>query len=405
MSRINFSTTIKIALKSLVVNKSRSVLTMLGIIIGVSSVITLLAIGSGLKAFIGRQFEALGSNLVYVLPGKLPKKGTSSFAQETALFESRFTREDIKRIEREVREQKAVVPLIRRVGEIRYRGRKKNTIIVGTTSKYSLVRNTKAEKGRFFQPNEVEAGKRVVVLGEGIASELFEETSPLKREVTLESLRFKVIGVAEKKGQGGGLGFNIDEFVYIPLHTAEKLFEEQKYNAIIIQVTSEETIDKVKSEVKKTLSLRLDEDEFSVADQREVLLTITNILGIFSLALAGIAAISLIVGGIGIMNIMLVAVTERTREIGLRKAVGATPFDIMTQFLIESVCLSIGGGVIGVVLGIGESFFLNRFFPATVTPWSIFLAFFVSALVGIIFGVGPAAKAARLDPIEALRYE
>jgi len=397
----------RIALSALKTNKTRSLLTMLGVIIGVASVITLLAIGSGLKNFISQQFQAMGSNLVYVIPGKLTQKGDSySFSQEAAFFDFKFTAQDLTRIKREVEEAEAVVPMIRTAAQIKYRRQEKTVLVIGTTSQYSSVRNTKTVQGRFFKENEVASAKKVVVLGNEIAKELFLEDDPLHQEVTLDNFRFKVIGVAEKKGQGsGGIGFNIDELVYLPLQTAEKIFNQEKYNAIIIKAPSSQDIEKIKKETEKVLTTRLDEDEFTVADQRELLATIGNILAVFSIALGGIAAISLLVGGIGIMNIMLVSVTERTHEIGLRKAVGATPRNIMTQFLVEAVVLSVSGGVIGIFFSLIASFVLNKFFPTTVTLWSIIVAFFVSVVIGIIFGVGPAAKAAKLNPIDALRYE
>jgi len=400
---MNFSELLRVVFQALKTNKTRALLTMLGIIIGVASVVLLLAIGSGLKDFVARQFQALGSNLVYVLPGKL-EFTSPSLAQEATFFKLKFTSADVKELEKEVENQEAVVPLQRNVGTIKARSEEKEVLIIGTTSEYSEVRNTKAAEGRFFGKHEEQTGKKVVVLGAKIAQDLFPSDSPLEREVTINSLRFRVIGVAEKKGQGTGIGFNLDELVYIPLSTSQRLFDEEKYNALLIQAKKGK-IEEVKKEVEKILGERLDEDEFSVADQKELITIIGNILSVFSVALGGIAAISLLVGGIGIMNIMLISVTERTREIGLRKAVGATPRVIMLQFLLESTILSLSGGLLGLLLGEIGTFFLNHFFPATVTYWSVFLAFFVSVFVGIIFGVGPATKAARLNPIEALRYE
>lgn len=391
----------QLAWRSLAKNKNRSLLTMLGIAIGVSSVILLLAIGAGLKDFVSRQFQSLGSNLIYVLPGKL-EIGFYSYTQGASLFRSKFSADDVIKLKRKVRG--TVVPLQRNVGVIKGKGEEREVLVIGTTGEYSRVRNTKAKEGRFFRRHEQEAGKRVVVLGAKIAKDLFPSGSPLNRGVTINSLRFKVVGVAEKKGQGTGIGFNLDELVYIPLSASRRLFGEEKYNAIVIQVEKGEMA-KAKEKIEKVLEENLDEDEFTVAEQKELIAIIGNILSIFSTALGGIAAVSLLVGGIGIMNIMLVSVTERTREIGLRKAVGATPDIIMLQFLLEATALSLAGGLLGLLLGGGGVFFLKYILPARITPWSIFLAFSVSVAIGIFFGVGPATKAARLNPIDALRYE
>ena len=401
-----FLHTLKIALHAIKTNKTRSFLTSLGIIIGVSSVITLLSIGSGLKNYVAQQFSELGSNLIIAFPGEFVQQQSSySFTQEAAFFDFKFTPGDVARIKREAPTALAVVPLIRKAATVKYKSEEKTTLCVGTTSDYTLARNLTLQSGRFFTKSEDAAAKKLIVLGAKIAEDLFGSQAPVGQKIILQNSKFKVIGVAEKIGGSANVGMNFDEFVYIPLHAAEKLFDIQKYNSLLIPAPSDEAVPQIKKQVETALLKRLDEDEFSVTDQEELLKTISSILSVFSAALGGIAAISLLVGGIGIMNIMFVSVTERTREIGLRKAVGAHPRQILLQFLTESALLSCLGGLIGILISFGLANLLNRFFPAHITPWAVLLAFAVSASVGILFGVIPSYKAAKLNPIDALRYE
>lgn len=403
---MEFKQTVQISLRALKVNKLRSFLTSLGIIIGVASVVILLAIGSGLKLYITQQFEALGSNLIIVFPGEFVQQGANySLTQEAAFFDYKFTSQDVQNLKKRLTDIKGVAPMIRKAARAKYNKEEKTVLSVGTSANYIILRQTEIEKGRFFQSSEVKNAKKVVVLGHKIAQDLFGPTNPLGKQITLADYKFKVIGIAEKKGQGTGMGMNIDELIYLPVTTAQKIFDLTKYNAILIGAKNEKAIPALKKQVKRILITRLDEDDFSVVETEEILKTIQNVLGVFSAALGGIAAISLLVGGIGIMNIMFVSVTERTREIGLRKAVGAKPKDILLQFLCESVVLSIGGGIVGLILAWLATKILNRFFPAQITYWSVLLAFFVSTGVGVFFGVFPARKAAKLDPIDALRYE
>jgi len=403
---MEFRELIRISLKALITNKTRSFLTSLGIIIGVSSVVILLSIGSGLKNYISQQFEALGSNLILIMPGKFIKSGSNySFTQESAFFDFKFNNQDVKNLNRKLTSVKGVAPMIRKSAKIRYHKKEKEIMIIGTTPNYINLRQTKTINGRFLHSSEIAGSKKVVILGYKIWQDLFNQINPIDKQVTLTGYKFKVIGVVEKKGQGTSMGMNIDEFVYLPITTAEKVFDIKKYNAIIVGAQNEKDIPELKEKIKKILLKRLDKDDFSVAATEEILNMIHNILGVFSTALGGIAAISLLVGGIGIMNIMFVSVTERTREIGLRKAIGAKNKDILWQFLYESTTLSISGGIIGLILSWIAVKIINRFFPAQITYWSISLSLFVSILVGVFFGVFPARKAAKLNPIDALRYE
>jgi len=236
-----------------------------------------------------------------------------------------------------------------------------------------------------------------------VAEELFSQATAVGRKITISDQRYTVIGVLAEKGAFGNI--DMDNQVFIPATTAMRQFDLQYIQSFWVQSQSAETVPATKQEIETILGAYLKDDEFSIIDTKSILNVISQILGTLTLALAGIAAISLVVGGVGIMNIMLVSVTERTREIGLRKAIGATPKNILHQFLIEATVLSLVGGAAGILLGVGGALIINRFFTTTITGWSILLAFGVSSLIGIIFGVAPAAKAAKLDPIAALRYE
>lgn len=405
---MKISTLARSAFTSIFRNKTRSFLTTLGVVIGVLSVILLTSIGNGLTVFIERQFQNLGSNLLIVTPGEIVKSDGGGFSQQEAALSfanSKLTIGDSKNLERAGYPITMTVPLAGGNGEARTPRGKRSGMIVGTTPGYSLVRNTKAEKGRFLNESDVAGNRKVVVIGSKIADKLFAPGNPVGQFMTINRLRFEVIGVAEAKAAGSFGGPDIDSFMYVPITTSKSALGIDKIMEILVQSASKEQLDKTKNLINSTLVKRLDAKDFAVTDQSEILKTIQTILSTLTVGLAGIAAISLVVGGIGIMNIMLVAVSERTREIGLRKALGATPSNIMLQFLIESAALSTLGGLIGILLGVLGTLAIRPFFPATPAMGSILLAFAVSLATGVIFGVYPARKAAQLSPIEALRYE
>lgn len=402
-----YRTTTHTALTSILQNKTRSFLTTLGVIIGVLSVILLTSIGNGLTVYIERQFEALGSNLLIVAPGEIVSD-EGGFNQESAalsLASSKLTVQDARSLARVGSPLGAVSPVIEGTTELRSRQGKKSGFLVAADSSYSDLRNTKPERGRFFSDSDVTGGRKVVMIGSKVASKLYAGEDPLGQAISINSVKFEIIGVSEPKSSGNLGGPDIDSAVYIPYTTAQKSLSFDKISYLLVQVDDKEHMGLAKARVKNVLSKRLKEDEFSVTDQSEILKTIQSILSTLTIGLSGIAAISLIVGGIGIMNIMLVTVSERTREIGLRKALGATPANILTQFLIESTTLSTLGGLIGIVLGLLGTLGIQAFFPASADLGSITLAFGVSLVTGIVFGVFPARRAARLAPIEALRYE
>ncbi|TXH06449.1 MAG: FtsX-like permease family protein [Candidatus Moraniibacteriota bacterium] len=397
----------KSAFISIARNKLRSFLTTLGVVIGVLSVILLTSIGNGLTVFVEQQFANLGSNLLIISPGEIVGED-GGFNQEAAalsLTTSKLSIIDANALERAGYPLGDVAVVIEGGVDVRTPQGKRQGFSVATTPEYSTLRNTKTTKGRFFSESDVSSSRKVAVIGSKIAEKLFVGVEPVGQEVTLNRVRFEVIGVAEPKSSGSFGGPDIDSSVYIPYTTARSALGQEKISYILVQAMDKQQIERAKDRIKVIMGKRLNEEDFSVTDQREILKTIQTILGTLTVGLAGIAAISLVVGGIGIMNIMLVAVSERTREIGLRKALGATPKSILIQFLIESAVLSTLGGVIGILLGILGALGLRAFFPATPALNSILLAFGVSLLTGIVFGVFPARKAASLNPIEALRYE
>lgn len=397
--------TLKLAAKTLKANKLRSSLTMLGVIIGVTSVILLVSIGSGLKTYITGQLEDLGSNLLMVMPGEMEMGGSggSGGMQGAGMAAPKFTMNHQKELQAKGVHIKTVMAYTENNATLAYAGKKHITQVAGVTYEYPEIRNQQPVLGNFFNVSQQESAKKVVVLGSTVAEKLFDTENPVGKKITLSESKFTVLGVLEKKGALGGN--DMDNQAFIPVPTALDTFEMDYVLAFWVQAKSKDQVDPAKEEVKKILLRTLKDDDFSVIDTKGLLSMVSQILGTLTIALAGIAGISLLVGGIGIMNIMLVSVMERTKEIGLRKAIGATPKIIMTQFLIESIVLSVGGGLIGIILGFGGSVLINQFFPAMVTVWSVVLAFLVSVLIGVIFGVMPAARAAKLNPIQALRYE
>lgn len=399
---MDFFEFVKLALTALRTNKVRSFLTMLGIIIGVASVILLVSIGTGLQKYITAQFAALGSNTLYVMPGKLD---LSQGPRSSVLSKSKFELSDAADLVRGSNFIKQATPIIQGFGTMEYGGETSSTEVWGVWKSFFEISNFKADYGEIVTQNDVERSRRVIALGNKPATDLFgEDKQVVGKSLVLNGIRFEITGILESKGGGGGLG-SADDFVAIPLTVAMRQFDENRPSMLLVQSTDQSTVTDAVRDTKKILGRRLKEDDFSVVEQTQLLSTINQFLGVITAALGGIASISLLVGGIGIMNIMLVSVTERTREIGLRKAVGATSTAILTQFLIEAIILSIVGGIFGITLGSLGSLLLSKYIYSTVTLWSVLLALGFSTAVGIIFGVAPAIRAARLNPIDALRYE
>jgi len=388
-------------------NKTRSLLTMLGIVIGIGSVIAMISLGQGASGSITSSIEGLGSNLLTVIPGALePGRGQVSSGRGSA---ETLKKEDAEVI-RKISGVSSISPELNRRFQIIASGSNTNSTIVGVTNDYIRVHNTVLAKGSVITDASVRSLARVVVLGPNVASDLFGETDPIGKSIRINSVNFKVIGTLEAKG---GSGFaSPDDTVFVPLSTMQKVLAGVDYlSSIAVSVENEEIMSQVQEEITVALLKKHRVDagnpDFSIISQKEILGTLDQITGVLTIFLASVAGISLLVGGIGIMNMMLTTVTERTREIGLRKAIGATKRDISLQFLAESILLTFVGGVIGVVLGWFISFAVSNFagIDASVSPGSVALAFGVSAGIGIVFGYYPAHRAASLNPIEALRYE
>lgn len=387
------------AFKSIIANKLRSFLTMLGIVIGVMSVILLISLVTGLQTFITAQIQGLGSNLLFVIPGRIGGARSPGGVQANRLVYS-----DAVNLRTKLQGEADVSAVIQRNATLKFGNKNdKGAAVFGVESNYPGLISIKLTSGRFFNTSEQQSARKVAVIGQTVKTTLFGEGSSINQTIDVAGNKYKVIGILESRGSI--FGIDQDNSIYVPFQTAQRQFGIDRINTIYISAKNSEDVKSVQGQATAILKKRLSEDEFTVQSQEQALSTISQITGVLSLALGGIAAISLIVGGIGIMNIMLVSVTERTREIGLRKAVGAKPSDIRNQFLIEAITLSGLGGIIGIILGIGISLIIGRFFTTTVPWWSVLLSFGFSAMVGIVFGVAPAIRAAKLDPITALRYE
>jgi len=392
--------TLTAALEAIKINKLRSALTALGVIIGVAAIILLISISAGLQGYISEQFEKLGANSLFVIPGKLE----GSFGGGPPRSVNKLTFNLIDKLERSPNPSIVdVFPIIELAVTASYRNESKVTTLDGLKENYFEDADLAAQKGRLFSAKENEIGKRVAVIGETLAKDLYGNNDPIGKNIQISKKSFTVVGVLEKQGRVGGV--DADNVVFIPLNSARKLTGADQVNSFIVRTASTEVIPQAREHVEKILNRSLSEDDYTILSQEQLLSTILQILSVLTAALGGIAAISLIVGGVGISNIMLVSVTERTREIGLRKAVGARPRDILQQFLAEAVILSVFGGAAGVLLGFLGSVAISRFIQTAVPLWAVLLGIGFSSLVGIIFGVVPAIRAARLEPIEALRHE
>lgn len=379
-------------------NKTRTFLTMLGIIIGVFAVISLISIGQGIQNYVTGQFGKLGSDLIFVTPGKLNLRGDPA----SNFLANKLDEKHLKLLENYATDYvKNITPIMEIGKTISFKNKTYYTEVQATNEVGNITYRIELEKGRYFSRSEVNAGNKVVIMGSTSSKELFPNQDPIGKNIKIDDKTFLVIGVAKEKGS------QLDRRVFIPYTTAKHQFNVRNFSGLVMISKSSDSVEFAIKRVEIAMLRDLDEDEFTVISQKDLLSSFQNILGTITIGIGAIAAISLLVGGIGIMNIMLVTVTERTQEIGLRKAVGATPNNIASQFLIEATSLSVLGGSIGIGLGILLAFVVRTYFnfDAEVPVWSILLAFGFSFLVGVIFGTYPAIKAANKDPIEALRYE
>lgn len=389
----------KEAFRDLWVNKGRSFLTSLGIIIGVYSVIMLLSLGQGLKVYIEQQFDSLGTNLIFAIPGKL--EGVDS--SRSMVGGAKFTETDYRKLQSGLPEAK-VVPAILKSVVATSRKDSSSTSLLGSNQDLSLVYNMQAQEGRFFSKSEELSGRKVVVLGSKIATDLFN-SSPVGQTLDINDLKFKIVGVLEPKGGGGFGGPSFDDYLYTPYKAVQLLTNERTFYSFYIKANNKEEVEITQAKAERILLKNHKEEDFSLNTQDELLSTISSIFVMINTVLVGIAAISLLVGGIGITNIMYVTVTERTKEIGIRRAIGAQENNILYQFLSLSLLLTFAGGLVGIGLAYLTSLVIYAFFPATITLDAVIIAFVVCAVIGTVFGVFPARKAAKLSPVEAIRYE
>ncbi|HAT73811.1 MAG: ABC transporter, permease protein [Candidatus Moranbacteria bacterium GW2011_GWF2_36_839] len=406
---MKFADLFKETIWSLAGNKVRSGLTMLGIIIGIASVIALVAIGQGAQNSISKNIEAIGSNLILVNPGAQRVGGVSQGGGSA----QSLTVEDANAIKSEIENIQAVAPAIQKRSQVTAKGNNTNTQILGTTADYLTVRNVTIDSGSFFSDQQMKTSAKVAVIGTTVRDDLFgTDANPIGQTIRINKMDFQVIGMTITKG-GSGFG-NQDDIIYIPLNTAQHYISgNANLSNISIAATDQNSMTDVQQQITDLLLARhkisdSSSADFTIMNQNDIIATATNITGTFTILLSSIAGISLLVGGIGIMNMMLTTVTERTREIGLRKAIGIRKIYINLQFLSEAIVLTFLGGAIGIFLGWLASLAVTHFISALTTSISlssIFLAFGVSAGVGIIFGFYPARRAANLSPIEALRYE
>jgi putative ABC transport system permease protein len=400
-----------IAWQGLLGNRLRSCLTVLGIVIGIASVITLLGIGQGAKMEAEKQVQSLGVNLIYIRPGAVSSSNISQ-GQGTA---PTLTYDDAIAIKENCPAIQDVAPQYTMSLQAQYGEQNTATSIVGTNPSYTTIRNFFPARGRFFSDSDVENAARVCVIGDTVASNLFGSESPLRKSILIRGEIFEVIGIMEHKGVTQGM--DMDDQIFIPLSSGyASLFGLNTVTGRSVRniLAQSKPGEDLQAEFQVTNLLRLrhniqtpDGDDFSLRTQMDIMQTAQSITGVFSLLLGATAGISLLVGGIGIMNIMLVSVTERTREIGIRKAIGAKYWDILSQFVLEAVMMSLCGGLLGIGLGIGGSHLISNLakWTTVVTPESVLMSFLVSLSIGLFFGIYPARKAAKLDPIVALRSD
>lgn len=413
---MNYSNLFKIALRAIAANKMRSFLTALGIIIGVASVIAMLAIGQGSKKSIQENIAQMGSNMIMINPGA--DRGPGGVRQDASSMET-LKLTDYQSLKDECNYISAISPVVNKSGQFIYGNNNAPSTIYGVNTDYLTIRQLSVDDGEMFSDEDIKASAKVCVLGQTVVDNLFPDGSdPIDRVVRFNSIPFRIIGVLKKKGYNT-MGMDQDDLVLAPYTSVMKRILAQTYlGSINCSAITEGLTDKATDEITTILrrnhklkdatdTQEADDDDFSIRSQEELASMMNSTTDMMTILLGCVAGISLIVGGIGIMNIMYVSVTERTREIGLRMSVGARGVDILNQFLIEAILLSVTGGIIGVIIGVGSSYAIKfvAHWPIYIQPWSIVMSFAVCTFTGVFFGWYPAKKAAQLDPIEALRYE
>ena len=412
---MNYQNLFKIAIRAIAANKMRSFLTALGIIIGIAAVITMLAIGQGSKASIKANIAEMGSNMIMISPGADMRGGVR---QDASSMET-LKQADYQSIKEDCNYISAISPTVNSSGQWIYGNNNTQSSIYGVNQDYLSIRQLKVADGEMFTDTDIKAAAKVCILGQTVVDYLFPDGSdPIGKVVRFNSIPFRVVGVLQKKGYNS-MGMDQDDLVLAPYTTVMKRILAQTYlGGIVCSAITEEASQPAQDQISEILrhnhklkdateTTEADEDDFNIRSQEEISSMMNSTMSTITILLGSVAGISLLVGGIGIMNIMYVSVTERTREIGLRTSVGARGIDILNQFLIEAILLSVTGGIIGVILGVSLSLSLNAFLhiATQIEPWSIIMSFAVCTFTGVFFGWYPAKKAARLDPIEAIRYE
>lgn len=406
---MNFANLFKIAVKALNNNKLRGFLTMLGIIIGVASVITMLAIGQGSKRSIQAEISQMGSNMIMIRPGSDVRGGVRLSSDDMESLKLR----DLEDIQTQTRYLSYVSPMVNSSGQAVFGANNTPTTVYGVNLDYPDIRRYEIADGDLFSEHDIKTAAKVCVVGKTVVDELFPGgENPIGKVIRFGTIPFRIVGVLESKGYNS-MGMDQDDLILAPYTTVQKrILAITHIQEVVCSALSEaytqEAIDEITGILRVNHKLKeTDDDDFSIRSQQELSSMLTSTTDMMTMLLAAVAGISLLVGGIGIMNIMYVSVTERTREIGLRMSIGAKGRDILAQFLIESILISVTGGVIGVVLGVGAAVLINVLvaFPIYIQPWSVLLSFAVCTLTGVFFGWYPAQKAAMLDPIEAIRYE
>ena len=412
---MNYQNLLKRALRAIAANKMRSFLTALGIIIGIAAVITMLAIGQGSKASIKANIAEMGSNMIMISPGADMRGGVR---QDASSMET-LKQADYQSIKEDCNYISAISPTVNSSGQWIYGNNNTQSSIYGVNQDYLSIRQLKVADGEMFTDTDIKAAAKVCILGQTVVDYLFPDGSdPIGKVVRFNSIPFRVVGMLQKKGYNS-MGMDQDDLVLAPYTTVMKRILAQTYlGGIVCSAITEEASQPTQDQISEILrrnhklkdateTTEADEDDFNIRSQEEISSMMNSTMSTITILLGSVAGISLLVGGIGIMNIMYVSVTERTREIGLRMSVGARGIDILNQFLIEAILLSVTGGIIGVILGVSLSLSLNAFLhiATQIEPWSIIMSFAVCTFTGVFFGWYPAKKAARLDPIEAIRYE
>lgn len=392
------------ALDTLRANKVRAVLTTLGVIIGVLSVILLVSLGEGARQYLSETFAGLGSNLLQVAPGRRETKGFGAPPVGTV---HKLTREDELALRHRAASVDGVSGVVNGGGTIRYQNRRRDTLVLGVGARFDEIRQMRVDQGHFFAEDDIEAHRRHCILGRTVVAELFGDENPLGKAIKVADSEFRIVGLMEHKGTT--LGFDMDDIVFVPETTAMDLFATEGLTNILVRARDKVSVEPAMDEISDILRRRHNElTDFTIVSQDDMLATVNGIMATMSLMLIAIASISLLVGGIGIANIMLVSVRERTREIGVRRAVGAKRHHILIQFLLEAVVISLLGGIVGLTIGVVIIYGGRLLLPSLPMHLSldvVAMAVGFSALVGVLSGVVPAQRAANLDPVEALRYE